>query len=212
MVEGHEDDAQYSAVEAEEISDVEAASILKKNRGRGRPSNIATGSPDLDEPTPQVPKQKRGKARKVSISAQHQRRKSIIAPRVNAKLVRKSSKRGGKASKVRAGSPIPITVHRLTRRSLYEEEESDAAILNSEIPHIKRAGVNPIDVLSQVCHEIIDSGLETLVEGGRSTDDPALRREYKTKWIAVEAFGKELQNRLLEHVSKSLHLVSSYAC
>lgn len=102
---------------------------------------------------------------------------------------------------VRIGSPIPVTVHRLTKRALYDDDESDADILNSEIPYARRGGVNAIDVLSQVCQEIIGSGLDTLQDGGRDSEDPALRREYRNKYRAVEAFGRELQTRLLEHVS-----------
>lgn len=195
-----EDLVQHSEEEAEEINDQEAAAILKNSRGRGRPSLPAAASPDLDEPTPPVAgRKKRGKAAKVTTPAQ-QRQPKISAPQAKAKPAQKTSKKTTKPSKGRVGSPIPITVHRFTERPLYDDDDSEADILNSEIPHIKRAGVNAIDVLSQVCHEIIDSGLDTLVDGGRKADDPALRREYKTKWTAVEAFGRELQNRLLEHV------------
>jgi hypothetical protein len=61
--------------------------------------------------------------------------------------------------------------------------------------------VNAIDVLSQICQEIVGAGLDTLEDGGNRCQDPTLRREYKTKWRAVEAFGRELQTRLIEHVS-----------
>jgi hypothetical protein len=199
-----EDVAQHSAEEAEEIDDKEAAAILKKSRGRGRLSIPAAASPDLDVPTPVVTKKKRG--RPSNITAPAQQRQPKRAPQyTKAKSVQKTapktSKKSTTSSKVRVGSPIPITVHRFTKRQLYDDEDPDADILNAEIPYIKRAGVNAIDVLSQVCHEIIESGLDTLAEGGSKADDPALRREYKTKWTAVEAFGRELQNRLLEHVS-----------
>lgn len=195
-----EDIAQHSAEEAEEINDAEAAVILKKSRGMGRPSIPAAGSPDLDEPTPVATKEKRGRPSKVSTPAQ-QRQPKPAASQAQAKPIPKTSKKSSKPSKVRVGSPIPIIVHRFTERPLYDDDDSDADILNSEIPYIRRGGVNAIDVLIQVCHEIIDSGLDTLAEGGRKADDSALRREYKTKWSAVEAFGRELQNRLLEHVS-----------
>jgi hypothetical protein len=207
-VEADEEVAQVSAEEAEEINDDEAAVILKKNRGRGRSKNRAAKSPDLDEPSLQsseMARKKREKARKISTPAQQRQPK--VATQVDQKTVSKTSKNATKSSKVRAGSPIPITVHRFTKRPLYDDEDSDVDILNSEIPYIKRGGVNAIDVLRQVCHEIIDSGLDTLADGGRSCNDPALRREYKTKWSAVEAFGRELENRLLDHVTIYLHLI-----
>lgn len=194
-----EDAAQQSDEEAEEIDDGEAATILTRARGNGRQSVRALESPDLDEPTPVPAKKKGRKTRKVSTPAQ-QRQPKPAAPKAAPKPVAKSAKQSNKSSKVRVGSPIPIIVHRFTQRPQYDDDDSDADILNSEIPYIKRAGVNPIDVLSQVCREIIDSGLETLAEGGRQSEDPVLRREYKTKFSAVEAFGREMQNRLLGHV------------
>ena len=206
-----EDVSQHSAEEAEEIDDAEAAAILKESRGRGRPSIPAAGSPDLDEPTPVTTKKKRGRPSKISTPAQ-QRQPKPAAPQAKAKPASKPSKTSTKSANVRGGSPIPITVHRFTKRLLYDDDESDADILNSEIPYITRSGVNPIDVLNQVCHEIIDSGLDTLAEGGRKATESALRREYKTKWSAVEAFGRELQNRLLEHVSILEMSANSYCC
>jgi hypothetical protein len=209
-----EDLAEHSAEEAEEIDDAEAAVVLKRSRGRGRPSMPTAASPDLDEPTPVAPTKKRGRPSKISTPAQ-QRQPKPAASQATSKPASQSSKTlktrktskssksvqsSIKGSKMRSGSPIPIIVHRFTKRPLYDGDESDADILNSEIPYIKRGGVNAIDVLSQVCHEIIESGLDTLAEGGRNADDSSLRREYKTKWSAVEAFGRELQNRLLEHV------------
>jgi hypothetical protein len=204
-----EEAAQYSAEEAEEIDDNEAAAVLNKSRGNGRPSNRGAASPDLDEPTPVVTK-KRGKTRKITTPAQQRQPKP--APQANVKPVPKTSKRPPKSSQIRPGSPIPIPVHRFTKRLLYDDDEEDAAILNTEIPYIKRGGVNAIDVLSQVSHEIVGLGLDTVAEMGRKSDDPALRREYKTKWSAIEAFGRELQNRLLEYVSTSLQLISYHPC
>lgn len=118
----------------------------------------------------------------------------------------KSKSQSSRKSKVRIGSPIPVTVHRLTRAPLYDEDELDADILNSEVPRTKRGGVNAIDVLSQICQEIISAGLDTLEDGCNSCEDPVLRREYRSKLRAVEAFGNELQTRLLEHVRLSMIL------
>jgi hypothetical protein len=198
--------------EAEEINDLEAAAIIKSNQGRRFSRNMPVAeSPDLDEvtqPTPPVTKKKRTKTRKVSMPAQQRHPK-----KANAKLGGisnpKPSKKPAKSSKIRIGSPIPVVVHRLTKKVSYDKGATDADILNTDIPYTQRGGVNAIDVLSQVCQEIIDSGLDTLEEGRSNSDDPALRREYGTKWRAIEAFGKELQTRLLEHVSEGKHLPQS---
>jgi hypothetical protein len=185
--------------EAEAIDDEQAA-VLLKNRGRRISRSVPAESPSLDEveaPISSIAKKHKGKAR-IDSSPVKQRH-----PKVKQNARQPVSRKSGKRTKIRAGSPIPVTVHRLTRPLVYDEEEADADILNAEIPHTKRGGVNAIDVLSQICQEIVGAGLDTLEDGGNSCENPALRREYKTKWRAVEAFGKELQTRLLEHVSIS---------
>ena len=100
--------------------------------------------------------------------------------------------------------PSRSLVHRLTNGLTYDDDEADADILNSDIPHSKRGGVNVIDVLNKLCTELIDSALETLNDSSKSTQESALKREYRNKRKVVEAFGREFNNRLLEHVSMSL--------
>jgi hypothetical protein len=184
--------------EAEAIDDEQAAILLKKIRGRGILRNMPTESPDLDSPeisrSPIARKQK-GKPHPAT---------SPVKQRNPKKQLSKTKLQTSRKPKVRIGSPIPVTVHRLTRAPLYDEDELDADILNSEIPRTKRGGVNAIDVLSQICQEIIGAGLDTLEDGCNNCEDPVLRREYRTKLCAVEAFGNELQTRLLEHVSSSM--------
>jgi len=181
--------------EAEAINDEDSAALLMKRRGRRVSRNMpAAQSPDLDEaegPELAAVKKQKGRSRKTSSPVQQRH------PKANAKASQKTAK----VSKSHSENLIPITVHRLTRGPLYDEDESDADILNSEIPHTRRGGVNAVDVLSQICQEIISAGLDTIEGGENNTDDRALKREYKTKWKAVESFGKELQTRLLEHVS-----------
>ena len=186
---------------AEEIDEEEAATTLKKNRGR-RVSRRAAAepSPDLDEPselTLPVSKKQHSRTSLGSSPAKQRHPKNA-----NPKAAPKPSKKPAK-KQIRIGSPIPVTVHRLTKRVTYDEDESDADILNSEVPYARRGGVNTIDVLNQVCVEIIGSALETLQENSRNTQDHTLKREYRNKYRVAETFGRELQLRLLEHVSVS---------
>jgi hypothetical protein len=180
--------------EAEAIDDEQAAIQLKKNQGQRISRNIPEESPDLDSPELThlpVAKKQKGNSRLRSSPAKqrHPKQQSAKTKPANSK------------SKQRLGSPIPVTVHRLTRAPMYDEDELHADILNAEIPRTKRGGVNAIDVLSQVCQEIIGAGLDTLEDEFKRCEDQVLRREYRTKLRAVEAFGDELQTRLLEHVS-----------
>jgi hypothetical protein len=181
--------------EAEAIDDEQAAILLRKSRGRRVSRNAPVESPDLDTPeVSRVPLSKKQKG----ISRPHS---SPAKQRHPKQPSTKAKSNLPKRQKVRIGSPIPVTVHRLSRAPIYDEDELHADILNTEIPRTKRGGVNAIDVLSQICQEIISAGLNTLEDGYSRCEDPVLRREYKTKSRAVEAFGTELQTRLLEPVS-----------
>ena len=181
--------------EAESINDEDSAALLMERRARRVSRNMPPVQPRDSEPAkgPEmtVGKTRRGKVRNISSPVQQRQ------PKTNAKASQKTAK----TPKLRNGNPIPVTVHRMTSGPLYDEDESDADILNAEIPHARRGGVNAVDVLSQICQEIIAAALDTLEEGERDTEDRILKREYKTKWKAVDSFGKELQARLLEHVS-----------
>ncbi|PBP20040.1 AT hook domain-containing protein [Diplocarpon rosae] len=188
--------------EAEAIDDEHAAAVLRKNRGR-RTSGRFTESPELGvSRAPSTPALRESKARRRVDSSLAQRRRAKKAGS------QAQAKKAAKKILVGAGSPIPVTVHRLTRPPLYDENESDAEILNAEIPHTKRGGVSTIDVLSNVCQEIIDTSLNTLEELGNSFQDKVSRREFKTKWHAVDEFGKELRMRLLDH---SIHLDNAHS-
>ncbi|KAI1378735.1 hypothetical protein F4677DRAFT_411867 [Hypoxylon crocopeplum] len=97
------------------------------------------------------------------------------------------------------GEAIPIIVQRYTKRMHVNEDGTDADILNADIPFANRGGVNVIDVLSQICDEVIESSLETLQEAATSANDSGPKKEFRTKLRALEAFQEELRTRLLEH-------------
>jgi len=192
-----EDEADDNSIaEAEEIDDQEAAAVLNKNRTR-RVSRNAIGP--ATQISPIVRKKKPSKPPRPLTPEQQQprkRQKAVSNTGIAPKQPKKSRKQNA-----RLGSPIPVTVHRMSEKLYYEDNEVDAEILNSEIPYIKKGGVNAIDVLRQICEETITSSLDMLHDLRANSDDSALRREYNTKWRAVESFGNELQTRLIEHVS-----------
>jgi transcriptional antiterminator Rof (Rho-off) len=178
-------------VEAEGIDDRQAAILLSKNRPRRSPRRISEASPDLDLPIPSVQNKRRGKHQFEPSPAQQRQ------PKANPKTKKQSSKPVIKDY----GSPIPVIVHRLAQATNFSDDNFDVDVLNLKIPRAKRGDPNAVDVLSQVCEEIVTSALEALSENAKRSSDPAVRREYKTKYHGVEAFGRELQIRLLEHVS-----------
>ncbi|QSZ35132.1 hypothetical protein DSL72_007997 [Monilinia vaccinii-corymbosi] len=202
-VEDNEEEILEESIEqAEAINDYEAATVLKKSQGRRVSRNMVASDESIleDEAPPRSPiaKTKRGRVRQITSPVQQ---RQPAPPKAKAN---KLDKKKNKAPKVREGSPIPVTVHRLTKGPVYDDDDSDADILNTEIPCATRAGVNAVDVLSQICHELVTAGLETLGEHADKTQDAAQRLEYKTKIRAVKSFSKELQVRLLEHVSTQI--------
>ncbi|EAW11352.1 uncharacterized protein ACLA_090450 [Aspergillus clavatus NRRL 1] len=107
------------------------------------------------------------------------------------------------------GETVPVTVHRLVNvaslaelsrpDSPAEEEDSAdelAARRKTKLP--KRGGVNPADVLSQICRETLEKTLTTLKNGIANETNPARRAEWTRKKKAVEAFETELEGRLFE--------------
>jgi hypothetical protein len=198
---------QFSDVEGEEeeqaeaIDDIDAAQRLQKRKRKSSREEMEweaeVEEPEQDDeeqeeielspepvvrPTKAV-KQKKSKA-KASPAAQRQPKK----------------KSKPKSTSRKSGETIPIIVHRLTKPVLYGEDDTDADLLNEDVPFAKRSGVNAVDVLSQFCEEVVESGLAALEEGGSGTEDAATRKEYRTKLRAVEAFQEELRTRLLELV------------
>ncbi|KAF7856050.1 hypothetical protein EAF04_010006 [Stromatinia cepivora] len=200
-----EENLEDSTEQAEAIDDYEAAVTLKKSRGRRISRNVVASDESIPEdsapPRSPIAKKKRGRARQVT-SPVPQRQPA--PPKSKPQRTEKKNKK----QKVREGSPIPVTVHRLTKGPVYDDDDSDADILNSEIPCAARAGVNAMDVLSQICQELVTAGLETLGENAVRTQNAAQKLEYKTKIRAVESFSKELQVRLLEH---TINLDNSYS-
>ncbi|KAF7894438.1 uncharacterized protein EAF01_009889 [Botrytis porri] len=200
-----EEIVENNTEQAESIDDYEAAVTLKKSRGRRISRNIVASDESIPEdaapPRSPIAKKKRGKVRPVTSPVQQ---RQPAPPKSKPQGMEKKNKK----QKVREGSPIPVTVHRLTKGPVYDDDDSDAEILNSEIPCVTRAGVNAVDVLGQICQELVTAGLETLGDNAEKTQDAAQRLEYKTKMRAVDSFGKELRVRLLEH---TINLDNSYS-
>lgn len=108
------------------------------------------------------------------------------------------------------GETAPVTVHRLFNPSalgaMYasadsgEEDEESADELSTrqktKLPN--RGGVNPADVLSQICRETLEKTLTALKNGIAKETNTQRRAEWTRKRRAVEAFGSELDGRLLD--------------
>ncbi|RYP65988.1 hypothetical protein DL771_008035 [Monosporascus sp. 5C6A] len=173
--------------QAEEIDAHEAARRI--GRKRPRPSPAREESPELtSERVEDVEPAKKRRQKRAQQSPAKQAQPKFQKPRGRPSVRRRKD-----------GEAIPITVQRYTKHAHLNEDDTDADILNSDIPFANRGGVNVIDVLAQMCDEVIESSLETLHQAAAQAADSAAKKEFRTKLRAIEAFQEELRTRLLEH-------------
>ncbi|KAJ9486020.1 hypothetical protein VN97_g7319 [Penicillium thymicola] len=108
------------------------------------------------------------------------------------------------------GETIPVTVYRLTNVNSLggttstangsgdEEESADELTTHQRAKMPNRGGVNPADVLSQICRETLEKTLDTLKDGISNEANATRRAEWSRKRKAVEIFGSELESRLMD--------------
>ncbi|RDW87499.1 hypothetical protein BP5796_03193 [Coleophoma crateriformis] len=179
--------------EAEAIGDEEAAIRLSNNRGRRSSRGALQIASSKDNLEPATKKQRGRPKQRLRESPVQQSHPKPQQPRTKAS--------GPKKAHSGSREYIPVTVHHMSKPAIYDSEEEDADILNTEIPHSKAGGVNAIDVLGTFCQETISNALDTLKQGMENAEDRASWREYEVKYKGIEAFGQEIQSRLLQHTS-----------
>lgn len=190
-------DDDLESAEAQEVDDTEAARHLWRKRQRRGP---AVTSPELmSEEVMEEPSAKRPrtvlppKSNKRSPARQRQPR----APR--AKLNKQKPARLRKSGDATEQS-ISVKIQRFTKpRSLDEDDPEADDVLNTEIPFANRGSVNAVDVLAQMCEELISSSLQKLRDIFDGAQDAATKKEVRVKLRALEAFQEELRTRFLEH-------------
>ncbi|KGO76517.1 hypothetical protein PITC_087960 [Penicillium italicum] len=108
------------------------------------------------------------------------------------------------------GETVPVTVYRLANVNSLggaastangsgdEEESADELTTHQRAKMPNRGGVNPADVLSQICRETLEKTLNTLKDGIANEANATRRAEWSRKRKAVEVFGQELESRLMD--------------
>ncbi|KAK3956315.1 hypothetical protein QBC32DRAFT_331467 [Pseudoneurospora amorphoporcata] len=174
----------------------EPADTTQQEQTKVRRERVQRAPTPIPSP-PKIP-QKQMKPQKPSSS-----RKPTTQNPPKPKKGRKTAKKDGAEDEGKGGKAeaVPITVQRFTKppRASDGPDELNASVLGAEIPFANRAGVNAIDVLSELCEGLIAGFLARLEERARAADDAATKREQKTKFRTMEAFQEELRTRLLEH-------------
>lgn len=190
-------EVEEDAEEAEEIDVREAARRLARKRPRRSAvaASPEAASDDMDEEHVFKRPRKARASKKKSPAKQRQPE----APRAKQSKTAQPRKKNSGEENPRL---VPIKVQRFTRshaRASDDEDEED--ILNADIPFANRSGVNSVDVLAQVCNEIIDHSKNIVKESALNAPTGAAKKEARTKFAALEAFQEQLRTRLLEHVS-----------
>lgn len=171
--------------EEEEAEQMETVNDLAYKRPRGRPRKSDASLEFIEESRPNRASQ--GPSKKSNDKPRHARASSDTS---------ETAIRG----RAHEGS-IPITVHRLSRIRALAIEDDDQDILAGPAPFPKKTGVNAIDVLSQICREMIAKAVDTLGRGANNEGHEGRKAEWKRKRKAVEMFGGELDGRLFQMVN-----------
>ena len=102
---------------------------------------------------------------------------------------------------------VEITVQRFVNHKKRGGNDDEEDPLHSEIPFANRTGESTVDVLAQVCEEVISNTMGQFHEllGGAGTE-AAKKKEYRIKMRAIDAYKEELNSRFLQHVSGILPL------
>ncbi|RNJ57641.1 hypothetical protein D7B24_005723 [Verticillium nonalfalfae] len=205
---------------AKEVSNQEAAKRLGGKRSRRlvrdpSPESATAVEQDkhIEEVSPEEPVLKRRRTTvKASPAKQRQGRKKKISVTSTSEPAKAQPKITAKARQPKAvDSPdegvFEIPVQRFTKRGRPAEgEDPDFDLISADIPFSKRSGVNTIDVLAQMCDELIQTSLNTLRDGVQRAPDASAKKELRIKTRALEAFQAELEHRFLGHTIQVDHM------
>lgn len=171
-------------IEVESISEAaEAPAVVPKfPKKRGRPKKDDAPLARKPSKSPKPPQhRKEGSA------------PTIKPPKAASSRVRKPPK-----------NSIPITIYGPPSPAGSDSDvsdiEDDPITSTTALPPNRT--INPVDVLSQICREMIHKTGNSLAEKAR--EDPERRGEFKRKKRTVEMYGEELNARLLQ-LTKTLN-------
>ena len=195
ITEGQEQASILSEEVVREDEDEEERSLVVKRRGRPprsgnttlRTEKVKKVSQDAKTRAKPVAKQIPGLNSK---SESHLvKAKDTTRQRKTTKVSEKKAGKKAKSTK-RTTDRVPITVHRVSRRASVGSEDDVALDI---VSYPKRRGVNAIDVLGQICNEIVDKNLDGLEDQVEKTTHKPTRKALKEKHNIVQVFGDDLE-------------------
>lgn len=208
-----DNDVNDNEQDTREDHDISKAGNTGPSRSKRKPrekqaSFRKSKSQSAEEPTPEnsqeVPDRSRSRFPPAETRRKRNKNRSTDAENTN----------DGRKNKPR-GERVSVVVHRFTNFSNLnglpedeDEEEQDSTQQQDELSndvsftrrhkYPNRSGVNPADVLGQICRETLEKTVSSLESGISRESNSGRKAEWTRKRKAVEAFGTELEQRLFD--------------
>ncbi|KAL4990286.1 hypothetical protein BDW68DRAFT_175219 [Aspergillus falconensis] len=201
---------QVPAAEQEEQLEVEPEiERVRADKGKKRQGRAPTAEEEQQEPEPEIERQPQPGQRPKDTKPGDKRPTAQPEEPPQADTTEDQSQPKKRKPRQPRGETVPVTVHRLVNvaslggESLESSDEEGASspddLTNKQsIKLPSRGGVNPADVLAQICRETLEKTLTTLKTGIENEANATRRAEWTLRRKAVEAFGAELEGRLFD--------------
>lgn len=103
-------------------------------------------------------------------------------------------------SRLRVGSNDDAIIEITVQRFVNGDDAGSEEEAQSEIPFANRSSETVVDVLAQVCEEVIATTLGNYQHLLENTPHDAKKKDCRIKMRAIEAFREEVSAQLLQHV------------
>ncbi|RKF79559.1 putative at hook domain-containing protein [Golovinomyces cichoracearum] len=182
----------------EHVQDEYETVTLQENLNQNN-NTARIGSPDLDLPIIKLASEKQHR-KKFITKPQISDIQENINPRSKIPKGESKAQSSGKSTTKDKLQKLNTQIAAASDTVDDDDDECDEfETLRIEKTHSKPRDFNYIDLLSQALRKIIGSRISALQERADACENEDIRRDLKTKNGALEAFGKEIKSRLLDH-------------
>lgn len=206
-------------VQEEVLKDMKNSNATRNTRtarGRGRPRkgipvDAATQEEDDEDdgnggrkPVEKLPTKKRGRPKLNVLKKASEALTTVKQQRVRKKDARDPDATDGKtpsASRKPPKNSMPITVYRMSTNGAPDSEHDHPESLTNSSTLLKNDNVNAVDVLAQICRELVSKNTDSLGEAAENEHNKTKKATLERKRKNIETYGEELDNRLFQLVS-----------
>ena len=190
----------------------ETRAQLPQRRGRPRkqlvaiPEESQAGEKDIetfeeDGTKDQLPKKRRGRPKRDEQVNKLLPLETNLPSEKTKRVLKTSTKSKPSTTRQPPKNTIPITVYRPSSAQIPDENEANTDFLANPPPFLKNNGVNAVDILSQVCREIIQKSSDSVSHVIEHETSKPQKAESERRREIIEMYGEELDNRLFQLVS-----------